>query len=169
MENDSVARVLGRAPRLLPLFALLMGAMGGVLVASCSSVDPGGDFQFPQIVYEENFFYCQVEPKVLLAKQCGSGDPTQDGTGGCHANTTSFRVVPHDPPVDCGGTNVPVGSIPAESRGNYQTAQTEMALNVEAAPLLTHPTAKTDHPRQIFAPDSDEASVIRQWAMHRSR
>src|SRR5262249_35062216 len=112
--------------------------------------------------------YCQVEPQVLLAKSCGTGDPSQDGTGNCHANTTSFRITPHDPPVACMG-NAPTGSIPNESRGNYQTSLAEMALNVEQAPLLIHPPAKAAHPRQISADDSPEASVIRQWAMHRSR
>ena len=47
--------------------------------------------------YDEDFFYCEVLPKVLVAQSCSSGDPSKDASGGCHVSATSFRVLPLQP------------------------------------------------------------------------
>src|SRR5215470_8800740 len=66
---------------------VLIGAWG------CSTIEPGSDPQIAQVVYDEDFFYCQVQPKVLVAQSCSTGDPSKDAAGGCHATATPFRVL----------------------------------------------------------------------------
>ena len=143
----------------------LFGALG------CSTIEPGSDPQIAQVVYDENFFYCQVQPNVLVAQSCSSGDPMKDPSGGCHASTTTFRVLalgPNDM-VTCDSNGKPTGNIPQISQSNYSSAQAEMNPNPDTAPLFTHPTQKTPHPRQIFDATSMEALIIRQWAQRSSR
>src|SRR5262249_15625280 len=98
-------------------------------------------------------------------------DPSKDPSGGCHATATSFRVLAlgANDMVECDGNGKHTGNIPQVSQSNYGAAQSEMTPNAETAPLFTHPTQKTPHPRQIFDTSSMEAEIIRQWAQHSSR
>jgi hypothetical protein len=139
-----------------------------IAVGGCSTIEPGGNPQIPQVVYDEDFFYCQVLPNVLMAQSCGSGDPAQDPAGGCHASATSFRLVPVSTPPECNG-NRRTGDLPAGAADNYTAAQAEMTQDPLTTPLLTHPTKKTSHPRQLFDERSPEADIIRQWAQRSSR
>ena len=130
-----------------------------------TTVDPGADFAVADIVFDENYFYCKVEP-VLFANHCGGGDP-QDPAGGCHFSATAYRLTDYMPRVgdSCGGGVVPSSSnFPDTARNNYQTSQARMKRDPQLAPLLQRPTQNQVHPRQIFAADSADASVIRQWA-----
>ena len=88
-----------------------------------TTVDPGPDFSIADLVFDESFFYCQVEPRVMIAHRCGGGDPMQgDSSGGCHHNVTSFRLTDYTPPVADGCMGNVVGTpIPAAARQNYQT------------------------------------------------
>ena len=137
-------------------------------LAACSTIEPGGNPQIAQVVYDEDYFYCQVLPNVLMNQSCGSGDPLQDTAGGCHATATSFKLVPVSAPPMCSG-NRRTGDLPAGAADNYTAAQAEMTQDPLTTPLLTHPTKKTSHPRQIFTEQSPEADIIRTWAQKSSR
>jgi hypothetical protein len=145
--------------------AILVGACGeeGLLP---TTVDPGADFSIADLVFEEAFFYCQVEPRAIAASRCGPGDPGQgDATNGCHYSVTSFRLTEYAPLVadGCNG-NVPTTPIPTPARLNYQTAQARMKRDPNSAPLLQRPLQRLEHPRRIFDENSDAAAVIREWA-----
>ncbi|HMI87381.1 MAG TPA: hypothetical protein VK550_25005 [Polyangiaceae bacterium] len=146
--------------------ATFLGAVA--LAGACSTIEPGGNPQIAQVVYDEDYFYCQVLPNVLMAQSCGTGDPSQDTGGGCHASATSFKLVPVSTPPPCSG-NRRTGDLPAGAADNYTAAQAEMTQDPLTTPLLTHPTKKTSHPRQIFDENSSEADIIRQWAQRSSR
>jgi hypothetical protein len=150
------------------LFVLAAGLAGcGEEGLFPTTVDPGPDFEVANIVFDENFYYCQVEPRALFAMSCGTGDPALgESAGSCHASATSFRFIPYMPPVaeTCMG-NVPGGVIPTEARDNYQAAQVRMRRDSESSPLLLRPMGIVTHPRQVFNSDSDAAAVIREWAM----
>lgn len=153
--------------------ALALGAcsVGACLVLSaCSTIEPGGHPQIAQVVYDEDFFYCQVLPNVLVAKSCSSGDPAQDTGGGCHSSVTSFRILPIDAAmtVACDG-NKRTGPVSNAAQSNYFTAQGQMTQDANTAPLLTRPTKKQNHPREIFNEKSPEADIIRRWAQLSSR
>lgn len=155
----------------MTILASRVGAFGWALtlVASLSgcgdegffptTVDPGPDFSVADLLFDEGFFYCQVEPRAITAKNCGPGEA---GDSGCHYTVTSFRLSAH-PPVVCNG-NVPTGAIPAEARGNYTAAQARMRRDAESSPLLLRPLQKLEHPRKIFDTNDDAATVIRLWS-----
>jgi hypothetical protein len=143
-----------------------LGVAAGVLaLAACSTVDPGSSLAIAPVTFDEGFFYCQIQPNVLEAKSCGSGDPSQgDAAGGCHTRVTQFIVQAPVNPIACNGV-VATDAPSAAAVQNYQKATEEMTLDIENAPLLAWPTKKIQaHPRQIFAPDSPEANLIREWA-----
>jgi hypothetical protein len=161
--HDSACRVSAR----LIVLALSVGLTGcgeeGLLP---TTIDPGPDFEVANVVFDEGFYYCQVEPRALFASSCSTGDPAQgDGMGGCHSSVTSFTFLDYAPRVfeTCTGS-VPGGPIPTEARDNYQSAQVRMRRNVESSPLLLRPLQVLKHPRRIFNDDSDAAAVIREWA-----
>jgi hypothetical protein len=135
-----------------------------LLLGACGSIDPGEDFQIAEVVFDEGYYYCRIEP-MLFDQRCGSGDPDRDGSGACHANVTTFRLTAYEPLVrrGCSG-NQPEGNIPQTARANYQSAQRQMRLDPELAPLLNHPTRRATHPRRIFSPESAQATQIREWA-----
>jgi hypothetical protein len=134
-----------------------------------TTVDPGADFSIADLVFDESFFYCQVEPRVMIPLRCGAGDAAQgDAGGGCHFSVTSFRLTDYAPPVaeGCEGNVLRDGVfVPGAARQNYQTSQARMRRDPEVAPLLQRPLKKLAHPRVIFQPDSDAAAALREWAM----
>src|SRR5262245_38949433 len=80
-----------------------------------TTVDPGPDYSIADLVFDEAFFYCQVEPRVMATHSCGPGDRAAgDPVGGCHYDVTSFRLTDYAPPVSasCQG-NIVGSAIPA--------------------------------------------------------
>jgi hypothetical protein len=130
-------------------------------------VDPGPDFEVADVVFDDKYFYCKVEP-VLFANSCGSGDPSKgDPQGGCHFTATAYRLTDYMPRVgdSCMGGVVPMtANIPESAQHNYQTSQARMKRDPDLAPLLQRPTQVQAHPRQIFDMSSADADAIRQWA-----
>ena len=130
-----------------------------------TTIDPGADYGIAELVFDEEFYYCQIEPRVIFAHGCSNSDAAR-GDSGCHARVTSFRVLEYAPRVSdsCQGNvtgNVP---IPQTARQNYNSSQARMRRDPDTAPFLQKPTGKLSHPRQIFTDDSDAAAAIREWA-----
>lgn len=144
----------------LGLLSLLVGC--GEDGALPGSVERGPDFNIAEVVYDENYFYCAVEP-MLFAQQCGAGG---EGDGGCHFTRTSYRLTDYAPRVGetCAANFTPTEAVPSAARQNYQSTQARMNRDPELAPLLTRALGEAAHPRAIFATDSPEANVIREWA-----
>jgi hypothetical protein len=137
-----------------------------VALACNETVDPGEDYSVPDVIFDEGFFYCHVEP-MIFAQSCGAGNGSGESSGSCHHTQTSFRVVDYEPLVadGCSGDVVASGvSIPSQAKQNYQRAQAKMNRNVNSAALYTKPTGRANHPRVIFDEDSPEADLIREWA-----
>jgi hypothetical protein len=132
-----------------------------------TTVDPGPDYSIAELVWDEAFYYCQVEPRVITAYSCANGDMGQgDSAGGCHRAVTSFRLFDYAPKVSesCDGNVVGNVLIPEDARQNYQGANARMRRDPEIAPLLQRPLKRLAHPRAIFNADSDAAAAIREWA-----
>jgi hypothetical protein len=162
---------------------VLLGMSAALCSAGCgdhgflpTTVDPGADFAVADVVFDENYFYCKVEP-VLFMNSCGGGDSTKgDPVGGCHFNGTAYRLTDYMPRVgdsceggplplvDSNGIKRPKTDFPDAARRNYQTSQARMKRDPDLAPLLQRPTLNQFHPRQIFKSDSADADAIRQWA-----
>jgi hypothetical protein len=146
----------------------MLGALFGT--ACGETVDPGADFSIADPIFDASFFYCRVEP-MIFQQSCGAGNGAGESSASCHHTQTTFKVVDYAPPVadSCGGGVVPATgtTIPAEAQQNYQRAQAKMNRDPERAQLLLRPTG-TAHPRAIFAKDSPEADLIREWATRAS-
>jgi hypothetical protein len=129
-----------------------------------STVDPGPDFSVAEVVFDQGFFYCRVEP-MMFTSGCGPGG-AGDPPNGCHSSVTPFRFVEYMPAVadTCNGITPASVSIPGAATQNYQAAQARMRRNPDQAPLLRYPTGQVQHPRTIFDQRSPEADLIRQWA-----
>src|ERR1041385_5377723 len=92
-----------RVKRRAPAF---VGLVTAALLTGCgdqgflpTTVDPGADFAVADIVFDQNYFYCKVEP-VLFANGCGTGDPSKGDTqGSCHFSATSYRLTDYMPRV----------------------------------------------------------------------
>lgn len=166
----SVSPVLGRS------FVLACAALVGVALATSScgddgllptTIDPGSDFVQEDVVFDDVFFYCNVEP-MLFAQSCGSGVAGKDPANGCHFSVTEFRLTDYGPQHlgdMCQGGLLPPGTtIPTAAQQNYTAAQARMKRDPKLAPLLLRPTGQATHPRKIFDENSPEADVIRQWA-----
>lgn len=131
-----------------------------------TSVDPGSDFVQEDVTFDDEFFYCRVEP-VLFAQSCGAGKAGEDPQNGCHFSVTKFRLTDYVPRVSesCAGDKLAAGAlVPTAAKQNYVAAQARMKRDPNLAALLQRPIGKATHPRQIFGENSDEAAVIRKWA-----
>jgi hypothetical protein len=147
---------------------LVLGA--ACAVTSCTTVDPGPNFVVPEEQFDQDYFFCHVEPDLLFARKCGSGDPAAgDAANGCHFNSSAvsgMALVDH-PRVDCGGGDHPANraNIGAGSpaQGNLQAASLVMSRDYLTAPIYVRPTG-ANHPRTIFAKDDPVADIIKTWA-----
>jgi hypothetical protein len=166
----SVSYVLGRS------VLLACSTVAGLVLftSSCgdhglfpSSVDPGADFVQEDVSFDDEFYYCRVEP-VLFAQSCGSGVSGMDPQNGCHFSVTKFRLTEYMPPVsdscDANGRLVPGAAVPVAAQQNYAAAQARMKRDPGLSALLQRPLGNAQHPRAIFAENSPEAAVISQWA-----
>jgi len=139
----------------------------GCLAQACTTVDPGPQFVVPDEQFDADYFFCHVEPELLFAKKCGSGEASDNNN--CHFNSSAVSglALSNHPPVDCANDHpVNRAQIGAGSgaQGNFQSAVIEMSRDYQSAPLYVRPATGRNHPRQIF-PDSDPVvDVIRTWA-----
>jgi hypothetical protein len=146
----------------LPLRGATFFLVVAGLVSACSTIEPGTEFAIASVTYDENYFYCVVEPKVLIAKSCAT--PGMGDASGCHGTVTHFRLEVTTTPVTCNGLT-PTTGVPESSKANYQAAQGEMALDYANAPLIAWPTQKfMGHPRKIFSETDPEYDIIKKWA-----
>jgi hypothetical protein len=163
------AAPLGRIPA--PLVGAALAVIMAVLAsAGCQTVDPGPNFVVSEEVFNEDYFYCHVEPELIFAKRCGSGDPAAgDAASGCHFNSSavSGMALRDHEPIDCGGGDIPVNRARVGSGSpaqvNFQSVSLEMSRDYLTAPVLIRPTG-ANHPRVIFNRDDAVVNVIRTWA-----
>jgi hypothetical protein len=163
-------------PHSAPKLRLSLAVLGAVtlFVSSCGdegifprTVERGSDFVQEEVVFDDQFFYCRVEP-VLFQQGCGSGVSGTDPANGCHFSVTGFRLTDYTPRVadtGCNGDALVAGAIvPVAAKQNYTMSQARMKRDPSLAALLQRPTGNAQHPREIFELDSPEADVIRAWA-----
>jgi hypothetical protein len=143
-------------------------------VASCgeegllpTTVNPGEDFVQEDVIFDEEFYYCRVEPVLFGQSSCGSGVAGMDPANGCHFSVTKFRLTEYMPKVadTCEGDALgPTSVVPVAAQQNYAAAQARMKRDPNLAQLLQRPLGRAQHPRRIFTENSAEAAVISQWA-----
>jgi hypothetical protein len=147
--------------------ALALG--GGV---SCETVDPGQDYVVPQVQFDANYFYCVVEPQIIMGaltlnhQACG-GTASQ----GCHYSdkVPEMPLQPLTSPVLCNG-GVPVnpgdvasGTAPAL---NLASVSLQMSAVYTDAPIFLWPTQQVAaHPALVYPQtDTTIVDILKTWA-----
>lgn len=146
------------------LFSTACAALLLMLPSACT-LDVGENFQVAEVVYDDSFFYCQVEP-LLFQQGCGSGDPARgESAQGCHFNRQRLRLTDYAPLAadQCIDGELGELGVPQAAQQNYQSAQLQMEVDPDRSPLLNRPTSEVAHPRVIFELTSEQADVIRTW------
>lgn len=135
------------------------------LGVACTTVDPGPTFVVPNQTFNEDFFYCVVEPQLIFGKGCGDKGGSDTN---CHYNSAAVSGMPlqNHPPVDCGGGTKPVSavSLGSPAKSNYTSVSLNMSRDYLTAPIYVRPTSTLAHPVVIFDTSDPVVDVIRQWA-----
>lgn len=167
--TDSTEPVYCRRVRRTSRAAGVLGLCLALPLAGCTTVDPGPNFVVPDEQFDADYFFCHVEPELLVAKKCGPGDPAAgDAANGCHFNSSavSGMALQNHPPIDCAGdhpTNRAQLGAGGAAQGNLQAASLVMSRDYTTAPIYLRPTGH-NHPRAIFPENDPVVDVIRQWA-----
>jgi hypothetical protein len=156
--------------------ALTAAACGGMEIGAGSTDSGSTDSGTigPGARYAEGYFYCVVEPEILMGglsgKACGD-----DGSHGCHysADVAAMSLVPLSKPVVCSGSGtsatptdpsqVGAGSMAA---ANYQAVSlTLTATYTETKLYLAAEGMLPGHPVVLSpAAEAEAADILRTWA-----
>jgi hypothetical protein len=143
------------------LLVLLTIGCGG-----CTTIEPGPDFVVPQEVFDANYFFCHVEPELIVAKKCGPGEASDNGS--CHysASVSGMPLMDH-PAIDCGGGGIPLDptSTTGPAQSNFQNVSLEMSHDYRTAPLFVRPSNGANHPRVVFSDTDPQVNMLLSaWA-----
>ena len=156
--------------------------VAALLVASCEitvpgTVDPGPNFSIPLVQFDANYFYCVVEPQIIMGGLTGHacGD---DGNGnqGCHYSNKvpEMALVALPQPVTCSGSGVTaVPTDPTQTAdgtpASINLSQVSLQMNAMYmdAPVFLWPTQTIQgHPVQIYTPgDTAVTNILNTWGM----
>jgi len=140
----------------------VVGALAVATLATAwgCTIDPGPNFVIPQSVFNEDFFYCHVEPEYLFAPEtsCGAGQGSDNGN--CHFNSSavSGMALQQHTPIECDQNGHPTANgkanITVQAKNNFSAASLEMSrqcviFSTCQASILTRPTSNGSHPRQV--------------------
>ncbi|MBV9945984.1 MAG: hypothetical protein JOZ69_03960 [Myxococcales bacterium] len=126
------------------------------------------------MTFDQDYFYCHVEPEFIFANRCGPGDSSKDSPNSCHftSSAVSAMVLIDHAPVDCGGGDHPVDrtqvGMSGAAQANFQFVSLEMTKDYTQAPVFVRPSGAGGalyHPRRIFAPDDPTVlQLLSTWA-----
>lgn len=141
------------------------------VVTSCTTIDPGSNYVVPPEQFSADYFYCQVEPKLIFGKHCGDGAGVPGaGSGGCHYSdkVPAMALVQH-PPVPCNGntvTDITQTGAGSPAAQNFSAVSLEMNTDYLNAPLFLWPTQtdSTPHPVLVFSPSDPVVQILATWA-----
>lgn len=141
----------------------MTAALAALVVSACGTVDPGDNFVAPNLMLDEDFFYCVIQPEVIARQTCASGGPGEAGM--CHASRTSLDLDPAgetDPPPAC-ADNAVTGAVPLSYENNFLSVQTTVQSDPLSSPFYRRPTGLDSHPRIVFSETSPEAMLVFEW------
>jgi hypothetical protein len=132
-------------------------------IAGCGTIDPGDNFIPPDRMLDEDFFFCEVQPNVISARSCASGEAGE--AGDCHSSRSALRLsamAEMDAPPTCADGRV-VGAVPASYEDNLEALRFTVQSDPLSSPLYRRPLQLDSHPRPIFDASSPEAMLIVEW------
>lgn len=130
--------------------------------SGCATVDLGDNFVAPDLMLDEDFFYCRIQPEVITAHGCATGGAGEGGM--CHTSRSSMRL------ADASGVarpecddDVVVGTVPPEYTQNFTAVRFTVQSDPLSSPFYRRPTGLDSHPRVIFSEADPAADLISQW------
>lgn len=135
----------------------------GLLGPGCGTLDLGDNIVPPDLQLDEDFFYCQIQPRILTAKGCATGGAGEGGM--CHLDRSALRLVDTmDLPPDCDDDGAVVGgSVSADYVANYEAVQFTVQSGPLSSPFYRRPTGLDSHPGANFPETDDCAILIAEW------
>jgi hypothetical protein len=156
-----------RAPgsALSPLAACVLGALcacgptgeNGVV----GTVDLGDNFVAPDLALDPDFFYCEIQPKVIQRYGCASGSAGEAGR--CHDSRSALQLMATDETARCDASGRVSSDVPDAFVANYEAARFFVQTDPLTSPLYLRPLNLASHPRRIFAMNDEAARLITQW------
>ncbi len=140
-------------------FALPLGGIG------CGVVDLGDNPSPPSNQLDEDYFFCQVMPNVIVPQSCAPG-VAGDG-GACHLTQSALfledasGIAP--PGCDENDRLLPGEVAPDVYQRNLTRVRFTVASDPMSSPFYRRPLQLDSHPRMIFAIDSPEEVILRTW------
>jgi hypothetical protein len=132
---------------------------------ACVNVDAGPDFGVTAPAFSADYYYCQIEPQLIVGKGCGD-----DGTHACHYASAGagMPLVAHAA-IACDKkghvtdpTSVAQGGAAA---ANYASVSAQMDSDYLLAPLCVWPTQQVAaHPDKVFGATDPVVQTLAAWA-----
>jgi hypothetical protein len=138
----------------------IAGHMAACTPTSLDTVDLGDNPEPAQLSLDEEFFHCEIQPKVITAQGCASGAAGEGGS--CHTARSALRMLEVTTPSTCENGKL-VGLPAAESELNFQRVRSDVGIDADSSPLYRRPLGLDSHPRVVFAADSEPALLLRTW------
>lgn len=143
------------------LVALALGAGA----PGCGTVDLGDNIVPPSVRLDEDFFFCRIQPDVIVAHSCATG--LAGDSGGCHLTQSALLLEDAAgatrPSCDADGGLMPGASVPDVYMRNLERVRFTVASDPESSPFYRRPLGMDSHPRVIYTPDSAEAILVVEW------
>jgi hypothetical protein len=148
----------------------LASALSGWLLLGCGptdqhgvlgSVDLGDNFVAPDLALDADFFYCQIQPKVIERYGCASGNAGEAGR--CHDSRSALKLLASDDGVRCDASGRATGVLPEAYVANFEAATFFVQTDPLTSPFYLRPLNLASHPRRIFAMNDEAARLITQW------
>ena len=144
----------------------MLGCALALLGSACGTVDLGDNFIAPDLVLDEDFFFCRVQPEVISASTCASGGAGESGS--CHSARSSLRLDPAAEgvaPPPCDAEGVLLADPPAEYERNLEALRFTVQSDPLSSPVYRRPLGLDSHPRVIFDEASPQADLLVQWIL----
>ena len=106
---------------------------------------------------DPDFFYCRIQPEVIAASHCASGQ-------GCHAEATSLRLElagERDLRPTCKGDR-PTSAVPASYYTNLARSRAAVRATASRSDLYTRPQGR-NHPITLFNAADARAILLASW------
>ena len=170
-QARSVGELSWREPHSVRRKTALAVVVLFISAAACTptvadTVDLGDHPEPVDLALDEDFFHCEVQPKVLTAQGCAAGGAGESGS--CHLARSALRLVEVTEVSICQAGRV-VGQPSRESLLNLERVRTAIGVDADASPLYRRPLRLDSHPRAVFAADSEPATVLRDWLNRREQ
>lgn len=140
-----------------------MALLGALVWAGCGTVEAGDNFVPPDLMLDEDFFYCRIQPEVITMHSCASGGSGEAGQ--CHAARSALRLsaAAEMESAPCEDGRV-VGPVPASFQDNLDRVRISVQSDPGSSLFYRRPLQLDGaHPRQIFPEDSPAAMLIAEW------